>query len=141
MAPAYEISLQLDRFLATLRDTRRARGLAVRDISNALGVSSSAISKYEKGCLAPSHAILVKWAEVLDLVTPENVRGRPEWQPPQHGTPAAVARHKKLKEDICHPCRVISLQQRARYHAAALAAITKELEGVSMNPPTHKAAQ
>jgi transcriptional regulator with XRE-family HTH domain len=52
---------------ALIRESRRAKGLKLRDVARRSGVSESAISKYEKGTRIPNYESLRKILDALDI--------------------------------------------------------------------------
>lgn len=50
-----------------LQQARKAAGLNLRDFSNLIGISHTAISKYENGKLYPSSDMLIKLAKILNV--------------------------------------------------------------------------
>ena len=52
---------------ALIRESRRAKGLKLRDVARRSGVSESAISKYEKGTRIPNYESLRRILDALDI--------------------------------------------------------------------------
>lgn len=50
-----------------IREARTARGLSLAELSKMIGVSSQAISQYEKGIIAPSSTVLMKMVDELNF--------------------------------------------------------------------------
>lgn len=50
-----------------IREAREARGLSLAELSKKVGVSSQAISKYEKGEMIPSSSVVLRIVDILDF--------------------------------------------------------------------------
>ncbi|BFK81303.1 XRE family transcriptional regulator [Clostridium baratii] len=50
-----------------IKEAREARGLSLAQLSDKIGVSSQAISKYEKGEIVPTPSVLLKMVDVLNF--------------------------------------------------------------------------
>lgn len=55
--------------MENLRLARKAKHLTQEDLGKLVNVQKSAISKYEKGYIQPSHEILIKLSHALDVST------------------------------------------------------------------------
>lgn len=53
--------------LETLRQLRKARGVTLKDVGSAIGVSEATVSLYERGLRSPSYEVLLRLGEYFDV--------------------------------------------------------------------------
>lgn len=69
--------------MLNLRKIRKSRGMTMKELGRAVGVSESAIGMYEKGSRSPNYEMLLRLSEVLkctvdDLVSKKE-KPAPDW--------------------------------------------------------------
>lgn len=85
---------------ARIRSIRESRGISLRAVARAMGISASAVSQMERGLMRPSVNRLIEMVSILDTTLSEVLEDSDEPDGAEHGEAPAIRIHRAADAEV-----------------------------------------